>query len=152
MMGFESAARGLAMRRFAILFAAGLAGLAACATDPSRRDADRLALYNAHAGAQVDKFRYYGRLTRWTSLGDEALAVWTRPNEAYLLDLTGPCPDLEFTQAIGITDNLGMVHARFDKVLVLSRAPVNLPCHIARIRKLDTKALKVAESETREGA
>ena len=49
--------------------------------------------------------------------GDEALAVWTRPNEAWLLDLSGPCPDLEFTHAIGLTDNLGMVHARFDKVL-----------------------------------
>ena len=130
---------------FAFATAAMLASLGACASGPAERDADRLALYNAHAGTSVDKFRYYGRLTRWTPLGNEALAVWTRPNEAWLLDLTGPCPDLEYTRAIGLTDNLGMVHARFDKVLVLSRAPVNLPCHIAQIRKLDVKALKAAE-------
>ncbi len=141
------------MRRTSLAFlaaiAACMASLGACATDPSARDAESLALYNAHAGAPVDKFRYYGRLSRWTPLGDEALAVWTRPNEAWLLNLTGPCQDLEYTHAIGLTDSLGMVHARFDKVLVLSRASVNLPCHIARIRPLDVKALKAARSDAR---
>lgn len=136
---------------FLVLLAACMASLGACATTgPSERDAQSLAMYNAHAGAPVDKFRYYGRLTRWQPLGDEALAVWTRPNEAWLLDLTGTCQDLEYTHAIGLTDNLGMVHARFDKVLVLSRASVNLPCHIARIRPLDVKALKAAQSDARE--
>ena len=49
--------------------------------------------------------------------GDSALAVWTRPSEAYLLELSGPCPDLSYA-AIGLTSSMGRVSSRFDKVLV----------------------------------
>lgn len=134
------------------VLALSLSSLSACATGaktPSARDADTRALYQAHTGAPVDKFRLFGRLTRWESLGDSALVVWTRPSEAWLLDLTGPCPDLEHAYAIGLTDSAGSVHARFDKVLVSSRSPVKLPCFIAQIRPVDTKALKVARDQAR---
>lgn len=138
------------MRR-SLLFAAALAAcaasLSACATDRAARDAETRARYVAHAGAPVDKFRIFGRLSRWTALDDQSLVVWTRPSEAWLLDLSGPCPDLEFAYAIGLTDTLGSVSARFDKVLVSSRSPIKLPCHIAQIRPVDTKALK---ADTRE--
>src|SRR5688500_13475283 len=90
-----TASEEAAMRHSILLFAAAvLASLSACATDRAQRDADKLALYNAHAGAPVNKFRYFGSINGWTPLGDEAIAVWTRPNEAYLLDLTGPCPEI----------------------------------------------------------
>ena len=141
------------MRHSIVLFAAAaLASLSACATDRAQRDADKLALYNAHAGAPVNKFRYFGSINGWTPLGAEAIAVWTRPNEAYLLDLTGPCPEIEFTPAITITNTFGQVSVPFDKVIVYSRSAVNVPCHIARIRPLDIKAIKQAERTARSAA
>lgn len=133
------------MRPSLILLAALAAGLGACATDLGKRDAEKLALYEAHAGAPVQKFRYYGRINGWTPLGEEAIAVWTRPSEAYLLRLSGPCPEIEFTPAITITNTFGEVSAPFDKVIVHSRSAVTVPCHITQIRPLDVKAIRKAE-------
>ncbi len=135
--------------RSLLLAAAAGAALSACAST-GLRDAEKLELYRAHAGEPVDSFRLLGRLNGWTPLGDEALAVWTRPGEAFLLELFGPCQDLEFTPAIGLTSTLSRVQARFDKVLVRSSGGPNMPCHIETIRPLDVKALKASEKELRE--
>jgi hypothetical protein len=141
-----------AMRRPIFFFAAAAISLAACATDPAQRDAEKLALYEAHAGAPVAKFRYFGSINGWTPLGDEAIAVWTRPSEAYLLRLSGPCPEIEFTPAISITSRFGEVSVPFDKVIVHSRGAVTVPCHITQIRPLDVKAIRQAERTNREAA
>lgn len=119
--------------------------LAACGTFPRTTDAEKYALYDAHAGEAVNHFRYFGSINGWTPLGDSALAVWTRPSEAWLLDLSGRCEDLTSTSAIGLTSNMSRVNARFDKVLVRSRAAVSIPCHIQQIRPLDIKAIRAAE-------
>jgi hypothetical protein len=139
------------MRTPGTLLLAGLVALtgAACATDAARRDADRLALYRAHAGAPVDSFRFFGRLYRWTPLGDSAVAIWPRSNQAYLLDLAGPCSGLPFAHTIGVTDSINTVSARFDKVIVLDRHGVNVPCQIRQIRPLNVKALRAAERQRR---
>ncbi|MDR6991466.1 DUF6491 family protein [Luteimonas sp. 3794] len=131
------------------LFAA--LALAACASSPRTTDAEKYALYDAHAGEAVDHFRYFGSINGWTPLGESALAVWTRPSEAWLLDLSGPCQDLTFTPAIGLTSNMSRVSARFDKVLVRSRSSINIPCHIQQIRPLDIKAVRAAEKRNPEG-
>ena len=131
--------------------AALLAVLAtACATGASRSDGERLALYSAHAGAPVNKFRYYGSLNSWTGLGDDALAVWTRPSEAWLLNLSGPCPDLEFAHAITVSNTFNMVSARLDSVTVHGTGTMQIPCRIEQIRPIDVQALRAAEREARE--
>ena len=113
-------------------------------------ESDRLALHRGHAGAPVNHFNYFGSINGWTPLGDSALTVWTRPNQAYLLELAGPCPELDFAPAISISNQMGRVSARFDKVTVQGRShsPV-FPCHIREIRPLDVKALKQAERDLR---
>ncbi len=136
--------------RSLICAATALVMLAACGTNPGLRDAERLALYRAHAGAPVNSFQYFGRINGWTPLGDSALAVTTRPNQAYLLELTGSCPNLEFASAIRISNQFGRVHARFDKVHVLDRNAIDFPCRIEQIRPVDTSALRQAEREMRE--
>lgn len=129
--------------------ALGLA-LAGCATG-RLSDADRLALYRQHAGEPVRDFQYFSRLDGWTELGDSALAVWTRPGQAYLLELSGPCNDLEYAPAISITNQMGRVSARFDDVLVVGGPEsIRMPCRIQTIRPLDVKALKASEKELRE--
>ncbi|KAF1710320.1 hypothetical protein CSC70_06405 [Pseudoxanthomonas kalamensis DSM 18571] len=125
--------------------------LGACASDSRLSTDEKLSLYRAHAGAEVGSFRYTGSLSGWTPLGDSALAVWTRPNEAYLLEFGGPCQDLGYAPAISISSQSGRVSARFDKVNVLGvSGGIRIPCHIQSIRELDSKALKQAESEMRE--
>lgn len=140
------------MKRLLIVVLLLLAG--ACATDAGLRESQRLALYSAHAGAPLPNFRFFGRLDGWTPLGDSALAVWTRPNQAYLLELNGRCPDLEFASAITLSSQLSSVYARFDKVLPLGPAPgvSPMPCYIRQIRPLDVASLKAAEREIRRSA
>ena len=134
---------------FSLALAAALGG---CASAYPQGDDPKLDLYRAHAGEPVDRFNYYGRLNGWTPLGDEALAVWTRPNEAYLLELFGPCRDLPFAPAISLSNHMSRVSARFDSVTPLGGAvgPSNIPCRIETIRPLQVKALKQAQRELRE--
>ena len=136
-------------KRWWFALSAALA-LSACASDGGVRDAEKLALYRSHAGEPVGSFNFFGRINGWAPLGDSALAVWTKPNEAYLLELTGPCQDLGFTHTIGLTSNMSRVYARFDKVLVHSPGTISIPCHIQTIRPLDVKAVKASEQELRE--
>ena len=59
----------------------------------------QLQRYQAAAGAPVPSFRYFS-FNSWTSLGREHVAVWTRPNEAWLIELKPLCPELDFAQRI----------------------------------------------------
>ncbi|GAB3344518.1 DUF6491 family protein [Marilutibacter aestuarii] len=137
---------------FALVAVLGAAGLSACATGDRISDDERLLIYRAHAGEPVKSFRYFGRLDSWTPLGDEALAVWTRPQEAYLLEFDGSCYNLDFATTIAVSDQGGMVYAKFDKVTVLGpgAGAVSIPCIIGEIRPLDTRAIKAAEADRRE--
>ena len=132
---------------------AAMLALTACATGARLGDAEKLALYRSHAGAPVDNFSYFGRINGWTPLGDSALVVWTKPSEAWLLELAGPCPELQYTPAICLTSNMGRVYARFDQVQVRGMVGgPNMPCHIASIRPLDLKAVRASEKELREAS
>lgn len=141
------AVKVLALLSMAVAFAVG------CASHPRVDQADRLAVYRSHAGPPVSSFRLAGSLTSWTPLGDGALAVWTRPNEAWLLTLAGSCTDLEFAPAIRLTDSAGGVHARFDRVIPMDLAGTPrqpMPCIIESIRPLDAGAVRAGERELRE--
>jgi hypothetical protein len=125
---------------------------AGCASVGQMDDNAKLALYRANALEPVPSFHYYGNLSGWTPLGEVAVAVWTRPNEAYLLEVDGPCPDLDYAQAIALTQRSGMVYARFDKVIP-HRGGSNtqaLPCQIREILPLDVEAIKAAEKAARD--
>lgn len=127
--------------------------LAGCATG-KLSTAEKLALYRDHAGEPVKDFRYLGHLNGWAPIGDSALAVWTRPSEAYLLEMSGRCQDLEYATAIRITQFGNRVSARFDDVLPLGAgtSSIKIPCRIETIRPLDVKALRASEKELREAS
>lgn len=114
-------------------------------------DAQTLALYRAHAEAPVRNFHYANRLTGWNAIGDNALAVWTKPNEAYLLELDNGCAGLGSTSTILITNLLGQVSAGLDRVqLIDSPRGFNTTCRIQSIRPLETKALRASQKALRE--
>ena len=139
------------MKRLCLLLALGFA-LTACATIPKQTDAEKLALYRAQAGEPVKDFRYFGSINGWTPLGDSALVVWTKPSEAFLLELYGPCSNLGFAPAITLSNTMGQVSARFDSVKVHGggSSHMDIPCRIQTIRPLDVKGLKQAQQELRE--
>lgn len=128
------------------LFIAAIATLsvAACSSVPyAQRISARQAAYTAAARDPVRSFRFF-ELYSWEPLGDSKLAIYTKPSEAYLVSVMGPCPDLEFTNAIGLTSNLNEVQVRFDKVLTGRR---DFPCTIGEIRPVDLARLKSVEHE-----
>ena len=139
------------MKRMLLLLAIPLA-LGACASTPKQTDAEKLALYRANAGEPVRDFQYFNSINGWNPIGDSALVVWTRPSQAYLLELFGPCTDLGYAPAISLSNSMGRVSARFDSVQVVGggSSTMRIPCRIETIRPLDVKALKQAQQEMRE--
>ena len=135
------------MSMIRILLATTLAAmLAACASAPyAQRPSERQAAYAAAAGAPVRNFRFFS-LYSWEPLSDSQLAVYTRPNEAWLLDLGGDCQDLAFVNSIGLTSNLNQVMVGFDRVLT---GRGNFPCTISQIRPVDVKSLKAVQQQQR---
>jgi len=101
---------------------------AGCATGPKLD-------YSDYAGEPVKSF-YMNNFDGWTVISKDQLVVWTGLNKAYLLTVTGYCPDLQFAQAIAVTST-GNTVDRFEKVLVGRDR-----CFINEIRPLDTKQMK----------
>lgn len=140
------------MKKLLITLAAVLA-LGACASGPSLSTADRLALYQTNAGQPVNSFQL-SRNFRWTPLGDQALAVWNSSNRGYLLELRTRCSGLGFASNIHITNQMGRVSARFDRVvprnMTGSPSLQQQSCTIWTIRPLDVSALNDAKREMRD--
>ncbi|HEX8784022.1 MAG TPA: DUF6491 family protein [Steroidobacteraceae bacterium] len=126
----------------------------ACAGQPTMTSAERLELYRAHAGEPVSGFQFTGRLWGWRSLGDSAVAVWPRSNQAYLLELAGRCQDLAFAMSIGLTSSTGRVSSGFDRVIVhlpSNRSPNRVGCTIRTIRPINTQVVKESQGELGQG-
>lgn len=120
---------------------------AGCSSVPyAQRLNQRQAAYAAAAGAPVTHFRFFTPLWSWEELGPDQVAIYTRPKEAWLLDVPG-CTQLPFTNAIGLTSNLNQVSINFDKVLT---GRGSFPCTITRIRPVDVTRLKAVQQEQRQ--
>lgn len=139
-------------RSIKVLLAAMLSAMLLIGCASTRMDSSqKLAMYRANAGEPVRSFQFFGRLHSWTPLGDRVLAVWTRPREAWLLELSGSCPDLAYAHSVAITSSLNSVQARFDRVRPIGAGSMTIPCQIGEIRPLDVDALRDAERDWREG-
>lgn len=114
---------------------ATLALLCACAHAPADPQ-ERLARYRQHAGTPVAAIDY-ARNMRWEALGDQALAVWPRRDNGFLLELASPCTGLDTATSIQITRSEGRVQSRRDAVRVMSmpgaRPMQRPPCPIMLI-------------------
>ena len=102
--------------------------LAGCATGPKLD-------YTDYAGEPVKSF-YMNNFDGWTVISKDQVVIWSGMNRAYLLTLTGYCPDLQYANAIAVTST-GNTVDRFEKVIVGKDR-----CFINEIRPLDTKQMK----------
>ena len=92
--------------------------------------------YTEYAGEPVKSFYMKSTDQGWSPVSRDQLVVWSGINEAYLLKVTGYCPDLMFAQAVGVTNDGGTVD-KFSKVIVGRDR-----CFIEEIRPIDTKQMK----------
>ena len=116
--------------------AATAALLAGCATGPKLD-------YIDYAGEPIKSF-YMNNFDGWNVISKDQIVVWSGLNKAYLLTVTGYCPDLQFANAIGLTSTANTVD-RFEKVIVGRDR-----CMINEIRPLDTKQMKADRKLMRE--
>ncbi len=113
-------------------------GTAAPATTQERA----LARYTTYAGPPVQSFNWLGRFDSWEPLGKDHLLVYTRPNEAYLLRVRGPC-DLRFASGpVGITSSHTMVYAGPDSIVVKQGIQGTWQCVIDEMRPVDVRRMK----------
>src|SRR5690606_41956777 len=111
--GTASPRPGCVMSRLFPFFAVIVASLAACASGPRMDPVERLAILEAHAGEPVNSIRHPGRFSGWNAVGSSALVLHTRPREAFLLALSGPCSDLPFAPATHVSRRAGSIGSPF---------------------------------------
>ena len=107
----------------------GASLLAGCATKGPQLS------YTEYAGEPVKSF-YMSNFDGWSAVSKDQLVVWSGMNTAYLLKVTGYCPDLQFANAVAVTST-GNTVDKFEKVIVGRDR-----CFIKEIRPLDTQQMK----------
>jgi hypothetical protein len=112
------------------------AALAGCATG-TKLD------YTDYAGEPVKSF-YMNGFDGWSVVSKDQLVVWTGMNDAYLLSVSGYCPDLQFANSIAVTSTANTVD-KYEKVIVGGDR-----CLINEIRPVDAKQMKADRKLLRE--
>ena len=111
--------------------------LNACSSGMTR--AERLSLYQEHAGEPIPKINYFSP-QGWEEVDSDHIVVTMRPKEVYLMTLSGPCLDYD-NGAAGMlitTQTGGWVQAKFDRVSF----GTNMTCRIEEIRPLNIEGLR----------
>ena len=117
--------------------------LAGCMSGGATR-MERLAAYQAHAGAPVKQI-YYSNPVGWEEVDDQYILLTMRPHETYLMRLSGPCLDYDAgSPALVISSTAGYVASGFDRVTI---GPSNFSCRIEEIRPVDVAAMKAASAK-----
>ena len=116
---------------------AAAALLAGCASQKSQLD------YHEYTGEPVKSF-YMSNFDGWAPVSKDEVVVWAGINKAYLLKITGYCPDLQFANAIAVTSTANTVD-KFEKVIVGRDR-----CFIQEIRPVDVKQMKADRKLMRE--
>ena len=91
--------------------------------------------YHEYTGEPVKSF-YMNNLDGWASVSKDEIVVWSGLNKAYMIKVSGYCPDLQFANAIAVTSTASTVD-KFEKVIVGRDR-----CFIQEIRPIDVKQMK----------
>ena len=108
--------------------------LAGCASTLAKLSGPKLD-YTEYAGEPVKSF-YLGNYDGWAPVSKDQLVVWSGINKAYLLKVSGYCPDLQYANRVAVTST-GNTVDKFEKVIVGRDR-----CFIDEIRPIDTKQMK----------
>jgi len=122
---------------------AALLMIAGCASAAKALKGDDRLQYTDYAGEPVKSFSFFN-FDGWTAINKRQVVVYTGINKAYLLTVSGYCPDLKFASTIGVTSSAGQVD-KFEKVIVGRDR-----CFIEEIRPVDIKQMKADRQALRE--
>ncbi|MDQ3228980.1 MAG: DUF6491 family protein [Pseudomonadota bacterium] len=113
-----------------------------CVTDGGVRDADRLAMYQAHAGAPLKNIHYNHHPVGWEDVDDEHLLLTMTPRNVYLMKLSGPCLDYDAgSPVLVISSQAGRVSTGFDRITI---GDPRFSCRIEEIREVDVVSMRKA--------
>lgn len=113
--------------------------------DTAAYQAKQLAKYEQYAGAPTADFTMTS-MWQWQVVGAQNVVVWSTVNSAYLLTLAKPCTRLQWTNALGLTQEMSMkVTQKFDKIVFEHQS-----CPITQIRPIDYKKLRQDDAATAE--
>ena len=127
-----------------IAFVAGLALAASATAGSGSRGID----YSAYAtGEQLQEVKFF-QLYNWHRSTDKQVVLWTKPSEAYLVDLVHDCDALRGGRVVievgGVAGVPGRLRTNDDLIVGPTK------CRVAGIRAIDLKAIK-ADKEARKG-
>jgi hypothetical protein len=126
------------MKTSLVMIAAAATVLAGCASmKKSQLD------YHEYTGEPIKSF-YMSNFDGWAPVSKDEIVVWSGINKAYMLKVTGYCPDLQFAHAIAVTSTANTVD-KFEKVIVGRDR-----CFIQEIRPVDVKQMKADRKLLRE--
>ncbi|HMB56277.1 MAG TPA: DUF6491 family protein [Arenimonas sp.] len=108
---------------------------AACAGNGHRSDARTATRYTEHAGAEIAEFSFV-TLYNWEKVDDGLVAVWTRPDTAYLLRLRNNCTSLDFQRTLALDGFGGRLRAGSGDVVA-----GQVHCRVMSIQPLDLAAI-----------
>lgn len=110
--------------------------VAGCATGTSvSRGEQAMGKYEPYIGEPVRSFTAF-RIDSWQSVDRDRLILWTGINDAWLITVTGSCPDLMFTDRIRVTSTGNQI-STFDKVIVRRDT-----CLIDKIEPINVRQMK----------
>ena len=91
--------------------------------------------YEPYLGEPIRSFTAF-RIDSWQSVDRDRLILWTGINNAWLITISGSCPDLMFTDRIRVTSTGSQV-STFDKVIVRGDT-----CLIDKIEPINVRQMK----------
>lgn len=125
----------------ALVAAAAL--LAGCAAGTSvSRSQSAFDKYEPYVGEPIRGFTAF-RIDSWQSVDRDHLILWTGINDAWLIKVSGACPDLMFADRIRVTST-GSQISTFDKVIVRGDT-----CLIDTIKPIDVRQMKADRAATK---
>lgn len=126
----------------ALLTTAALAAGCAAGSTISRSE-QLLGKYEPYIGEPVSHFTAF-RIDSWQSVDRDRIILWSGINDAWMVTVSGYCPDLMFTDRIRVTSTGNQV-STFDKIIVGRDT-----CLIDTIQPIDVRRMKAERAEARE--
>ena len=107
-----------------------------CASGLSRTRSDQvLARYEPYVGEEIRGFTAL-RQHSWQPVSRNQLILWTTINDAYLLTISNNCPDLMFSNSVGVSSTVSEI-STMEHVIVRGDR-----CPIQKIQPIDIRAYK----------
>lgn len=102
-----------------------------------QQDAAEHARFNAYAGKPVRQFTWITANRSTQPIWTNQLVAWSDVNQAYLITVAQPCPNLMVANHVSVSSTAGTVFARADRVFARGRT-----CVIETIQPVDYRRMQ----------